>query len=609
MIQTRATFLAAALAAALIAAPTMAQEKKLVPAQTKLPPGYWSVTESEPILAKTAETRLAPDLGALDEAEKATVRELLQVGAIMQELYEISRHPEARVAYDNLVAEHGRLGNPKATQNLLNLYRLNQGPIAVTLDNRREPFLPVSGTTPGKNVYPWGITKQEVEGFLARNPHQRDEILGERTVVRRATRENLDRDLALLKSYPVIATLHPKLLGALTAYSEAPDEKTLYAVPYALAWAPQLTRAYGHLMVAADRIEKQDEEFARYLRNRARDLLSNDYESGDASWVTGRFKTLNAQIGAYETYDDSLYGVKAFHALSLLKRNEPATKELVSALGGLQEIENALPYDRHKRVREDLPVGVYEVIADFGQARGANTATILPNDALFSRRYGRTILLRENIMRNPDIFANSKRAWDAVVSDELRPHLVAEGDFYRTLWHEIGHYLGVDRTTDGRNLDVALEEHADALEEMKSDLVSLFALPFLRKGGYHDEVRVRSIYAAGIRRTLQNVKPRSDQPYQVMQLAQFNYFLENGVLSFDSKRKTLSIDYTRYPDAVTSLLRQVLALQSAGDGAAAAAFFARYGAWKPELHEAIAAKIRDAQGARFRIIRYAALRE
>jgi hypothetical protein len=29
--------------------------------------------------------------------------------------------------------------------------------------------------------------------------------------------------------------------------------------------------------------------------------VSNDYESGDASWVTGRFTHLNAQIGAYET--------------------------------------------------------------------------------------------------------------------------------------------------------------------------------------------------------------------------------------------------------------------------------------------------------------------
>ena len=38
----------------------------------------------------------------------------------------------------------------------------------------------------------------------------------------------------------------------------------------------------------------------------------DDYESGDAAWVTGHFKNLNAQIGSYETYDDELYGVKTF---------------------------------------------------------------------------------------------------------------------------------------------------------------------------------------------------------------------------------------------------------------------------------------------------------
>ena len=53
------------------------------------------------------------------------------------------------------------------------------------------------------------------------------------------------------------------------------------------------------------------------------------------------------------------------------------------ALGGLQAIEDcaALPARATAAVREDIPVGVYDVIADFGQARGANTATILPNEA------------------------------------------------------------------------------------------------------------------------------------------------------------------------------------------------------------------------------------
>ena len=407
-----------------------------------------------------------------------------------------------------------------------------------------------------------------------------------------------------------LGTLHSRFARELDALWRSPDPTRLYAAPYAVAYAEPLTRAFEHLGAAADAIEREDEEFARYLRNRARDLLTNDYESGDASWVTGRFKRLNAQIGAYETYDDALFGVKAFPAVSLLLANEQATAELRSRLGGLQAIEDALPYERHKRVREDIPVGVYDVIADFGQARGTNTATILPNDPLFARRYGRTILLRGNIIEHPDLFASDLRVWRAADGGR-RTHsdLVSEGNFQRTLWHEIGHYLGVDRDKQGRTLDAALEDHADALEEMKADLVSLFAIDAMRTAGTVTPAMLRAVQAAGIRRTLQNVKPRRDQPYQTMQLMQFNYFLEKGLLSCGRAPGGWRSATTATRTWSRRCSREVLAIQHAGDKAAAGRFFDRWGAWTPELHERLAARIREAQGPRFRLVRYAALGE
>ena len=179
-------------------------------------------------------------------------------------------------------------------------------------------------------------------------------------------------------------------------------------------------KAYALLNEAADAVAKDDEEFARYLRNRARDLLSNDYESGDAAWVTGRFKNLNAQIGSYETYDDELYGVKTFFAFSLLSTRGQETTALRQAMRGLQALEDSLPYDHHKKIREDIPVGVYDVVADFGQSRGGNTATILPNESYLARRYGRTILLRANIMREPNIFEGTSRTWEAAIGAEQK---------------------------------------------------------------------------------------------------------------------------------------------------------------------------------------------
>ncbi|MBZ0232975.1 MAG: NUDIX hydrolase, partial [Deltaproteobacteria bacterium] len=399
----------------------------------------------------------------------------------------------------------------------------------------------------------------------------------------------------------------PGLRAELEAQRGAPGG--FYALPYSVAYADRLVRAHGLLLDAARAVAADDPELAGYLRNRGRDLLTDDYEAGDAAWVTASFANLNVQIGSYETYDDELYGAKTFFSLSLLARR-PADSEAVRvALGELQAFEDALPYEHKKRVRDRIPVGVYDVIADFGQARGGNTATILPNEAYIARRYGRTILLRANIMRDPTLFEGTETAWKSVVAPAHAADLTADATFHRTLWHEVGHYLGVDRTTDGRTLDAALGDTTDLLEEMKADLVSLYSAKALRARGYYDDAKLRAVYAAGVRRVLQNNKPRRDQPYATMQLMQWNFFLAKGLLRFDAATGTLAIDHARYHDVVAELLRRVLAIQRAGDKAAADRFVDEHTRWDDALHGVIAQRIRDAQRYRYSLFRYAALGE
>jgi len=594
---------------------TPSQTQPGMKTKTTWPAGYWPLAKSQPIVDKTQTIRLAPELSHLSEGERKAIARLLDVGKIFQKLYEEQRHAQALTASEKLWQLHFRVGNPEPTENLLTLYRLFQGPIATTLENKREPFLPVEPVVPGKNVYPWGVKKEELETFLAVHPEQRDGILDQRSVVRRATPANVQRDLAMLRKYPALDTLHvglksqfENMLGRRGANGPwLLDEKGFYAVPYSVAYADELLKAYGLLNEAAGALQKDDEEFARYLRNRARDLLSDDYESGDASWITGHFKNLNAQIGAYETYDDELYGVKTFFAFSLLLTRQQETIALRQAMKGLQALEDSLPYDQHKKIREDIPVGVYDVVADFGQSRGGNTATILPNESYLARRYGRTILLRANIMREPNIFEGTSRAFAAAVGEDQAKELTTDGNFYRTLWHEVGHYLGVDRTKDGRDLDQALQDNASAMEEMKADLVSLFVAEALHKQHYYTDAQLRSVYAGGILRVLQNVRPRRDQPYQTMQLMQWNFFLENGLLTFENAK--LRIHYEKYHEVVGKLLQKVLEVQYAGDKAKADYFINQYTTWKDDLHGVIAKNMREQSRYRFRLFKYAALGE
>jgi hypothetical protein len=428
---------------------------------TSVPKGYWSLEKSQPVLERTQTIRLAPNISNLTAGERRAVEKLIEVGKIFQDLYELQRHPQSVAARRTIEQINNRNGSPAWAQNLLTIYRLNQGPIGTTIDGKREPFLPVAEAPAGGGIYPPDATKDEIDAFLAANPQSRDSILDSRTVVRRPTLQNLQRDLAKLRQYPVLDTLHPNLRRNLQA--TRPGARGFYAVPYSVAYADEILRAYTLLNEAADAVQRDDAEFAGYLRNRSRDLLSDDYESGDAAWVTAQFKNLNAQIGSYETYDDPFYGVKTYFSLNVLHRRLQETANLRKALGGIQAIENSLPYKNHKRVKEDISVGVYDIVADFAQSRGGNTATILPNEALYARRYGRTILIRANILQNPEIFEASKAAWNVAVAPAHQNELTPEGQFYYTLWHEIGHYLGVDRTTSGQDLDAALQENANTM--------------------------------------------------------------------------------------------------------------------------------------------------
>lgn len=586
----------------------VAQTGTVMKPSENLPAGYWPVEKSQPLVDRTRTIKLAPDLSHLSKGEQTAVAKLLEVGKIFQELYEQQRHPKAISSREQLEQLNSDSGGTPSIQNLRTLYRLFQGPIATTLDNKREPFLPVEAVQPGKNVYPWAVKKEEIETFLKDHPGHREQIFDLRSVVRRTTPENLKRDLEVLARYPTIDTLQPGLKARLEAMQQVNRSGShFYAVPYSVAYADDMMKAYTLLNDAAEAVRNDDEEFARYLRNRSRDLLSNDYESGDAAWITGQFKNLNAEIGAYEVYDDELYGVKTFYGLSLLGLRQKESLALRQAMKGIQVLEDSLPYKNQKKVREDIPVGVFDVIADFGQARGGNTATILPNESYLARRYGRVILLRANIMREPTIFSDTANVWSTVVAPAHKNDLSSDGNFYRTLWHEVGHYLGVDRTKDNRDLDEALQENSSAIEEMKADLVSLFVAEALHKQGYYTDEQLRSVYASGIMRVLQNNRPRREQPYNTMQLMQWNFFLENGLLSFAEER--LHIHYDRYQDVVGKLLARVLDLQLQGDKSATDRFIEQYTRWDDNVHGVVAKNIRDQQRYRFRLFRYTALGE
>jgi hypothetical protein len=129
----------------------------------------------------------------------------------------------------------------------------------------------------------------------------------------------------------------------------------------------------------------------------------------------------------------------------------------------------------------------------------------------------------------------------------------------------------------------------------------------LRELGYHDAASMRAHYADGIHRALQVVEPRVSQPYQTMQLMQFNFFMESGLIAVDRESGLLDINYERYHDVVTAMLQEVLRLQNSGSYPKALQFVTRWSYWNEELHDALAERMLESNSYRRTMVRYKAL--
>src|SRR5215217_6903691 len=207
--------------------------------QTRVPTAPWPAPQAQAILDRTSRTVLAPDLSHLTPGERVAVAKLLKVGRIFQDLYEEQRHRDALPVRTSL-----EKATDLRSRTLLTLYQLNQGPIATTLDNKRQPFLAVDPAPPGKNVYPWDLGVNELQDFIAAHPDERAPLTHLRHVVRRADAATLARDLAMLAKNPALDTLHPGLKARLTRLSRTPNRGTLYGLPYSVAYADQMVRSH-----------------------------------------------------------------------------------------------------------------------------------------------------------------------------------------------------------------------------------------------------------------------------------------------------------------------------------------------------------------------------
>jgi hypothetical protein len=298
-------------------------------------------------------------------------------------------------------------------------------------------------------------------------------------------------------------------------------------------------------------------------------------------------------IGPYEVYEDGLFAYKAaFEGFVTVNLPSESTK-LVRFKELLPWLERNLPLpEEHKNLDRgtDSPIRVVDELYVGGDSKnGVQTIAFnLPNDERVREAKGSKKVLLRNVMR-----AKYDQVLVPIAERVLAVDQVASVSFDayldEVLHHELAHGLGPGNiVVDGRETEVRkeLKELYSTLEEAKADVMGIYdILALIERGEIPAELRetLEPTYVAGLFRS---ARFGLHEAHGRGVVSQFNYLLEKGALEVDDEGRFRAVS-ERFPDAIESLLHEMLMLQALGDYEGTAEFLDTYGVASPALTAAI----------------------
>jgi hypothetical protein len=418
-----------------------------------------------------------------------------------------------------------------------------------------KPFIGTEPMPPGHELYPKGMTRAQIEAYVAQHQASKAPIYDPYTVVERSN-------------------------AALTTS------------PYRVRYKQFLERMARDLRDAA--ALTPDAAFGRFLRLRADALLSDNYYDSDIAWLDLQNPKIDIIFAPYETYLDDLLGIKTSYGASILIRNEEESQKLAIYQKYVPDIQDALPIDAAAKPSKRghlTPMEVMDAPYRSGDLRHGYQAVAdnLPNDPRIHQEKGTKKIFFKNFMdaRVDDVILPIAKI---LMRPDQAAKASAEGYMASTLLHEISHELGpAFARRGGKQMDIreAIGPAYSGLEEAKADVTGMFGLKWLVDHGALSKDRLPeyySSYVAGIFRTL---RFGTGEAHGRAEMMEFNYLEENGALAMAAGRYV--IDYARIPAVLTQLCKRLLEMEDAGDRAGAEAWFAKYDRIPDQLQKALAA--------------------
>jgi hypothetical protein len=227
----------------------------------------------------------------------------------------------------------------------------------------------------------------------------------------------------------------------------------------------------------------------------------------------------------------------------------------------------------------------------------------LPNDPRIHQAKGTKKLFFKNFMD-----ARVQYVILPVARRLMRPdqasQATADGLLTDVIMHEICHGLGpaYSRTPQGqRDIRESIGPTYAGLEEAKADVAGMYALKWLVDKGALPKARLEEYYASYVADIFRTVRFGIAEAHGRAVMIEFNYLVEQGAISADrgaapakdqvSKGGTLRyvIDYTKMPDALASLMKELLEIEATGDRQRAENWAGKYDKMPNELHNALEA--------------------
>jgi hypothetical protein len=303
---------------------------------------------------------------------------------------------------------------------------------------------------------------------------------------------------------------------------------------------------------------------------------------------------IDVTIGPYETYEDELFGYKAAFEAYVTLRDAGETAKLKKFSAFLQELENNLPLEpqyRNPKLGAASPIRVVNEVFSSGEGNsGVQTAAFnLPNDERVVKEKGSKRIMLKNVQDSK--FKKTLIPISRVVlapADQTK--LSFDSFFTHILTHELMHGLGPHNiSVNGEQTTVRkqLKELYSAIEEAKADVTGLWALQYLIDKGAVNRQMEQTLYTTYLASMFRSVRFGINEAHGRGVAMQFNYFTDEGGLSYDERTGKFRVDQSKIKEAVRKLTRELLTLEAEGSYEKAKAILERYAVIRPPMKSAL----------------------